>query len=168
MFRSRTPPRPRWCWRTARRHNARPRSVSQPREVRMSATSTWLRRRSVQWLAAAAALIMTAVTPAIGADPIKIGLGMALTGPLAANGKMSLLAMQIWEDEVNAKGGLLGRPVKLVFYDDQSKPDQVPTIYSRRRSAKKWYLFPRAYAPTQAAAPMPLATEPKRMFFSLF
>jgi ABC-type branched-subunit amino acid transport system substrate-binding protein len=46
-------------------------------------------------------------------DPIRIGFGMALTGPLAANGKMSLTAMKIWEEDVNAKGGLLGRPVKL-------------------------------------------------------
>ena len=67
------------------------------------------------------ALIFTAA-PAKAAEPIKIGLGMALTGPLAANGKMSLVAMQIWQDDINAKGGLLGRPVKLIYYDDQSKP----------------------------------------------
>ena len=52
-------------------------------------------------------------------EPIKIGFGMALTGPLSANGKMSLVAMQVWESDINAKGGLLGRPVKLVYYDDQ-------------------------------------------------
>ena len=46
-------------------------------------------------------------------EPIKIGFGMALTGPLAANGKQALLGMKIWEEETNAKGGLLGRPVKL-------------------------------------------------------
>ena len=54
-------------------------------------------------------------------EPIKIGFGMALTGPLAANGKQALLGMKIWEEEINAKGGLLGRPVKLVYYDDQSQ-----------------------------------------------
>src|SRR6266536_2382353 len=47
-------------------------------------------------------------------DPIRIGFGMALTGPLAPNGKMSLVAMKIWEEDVNAKGGLMGRPVKLI------------------------------------------------------
>ena len=51
---------------------------------------------------------------------------MALTGPLAANGKQALLGMKIWEEEINAKGGLLGRPVKLVYYDDQSQPSTVP------------------------------------------
>src|SRR5467141_4939989 len=64
-------------------------------------------------------------------EPIKIGFGMAMTGPLAANGKMSLLAMKIWEEDVNAKGGLLGRPVKLVYYDDQSNPGSVPALYTK-------------------------------------
>ena len=56
---------------------------------------------------------------------------MSLTGPLAPNGKMSLVAMKIWEDDINAKGGLLGRPVKLVYYDDQSNPSTVPGIYTK-------------------------------------
>jgi branched-chain amino acid transport system substrate-binding protein len=99
---------------------------------------------------------MTAVTPAIGADPIKIGLGMALTGPLAANGKMSLLAMQIWEDDVNAKGGLLGRPVKVIYYDDQSNPSQVPVIYSKLLDVDKVDLIVSGYASTQIAAAMPI------------
>ena len=64
-------------------------------------------------------------------DPIKIGFSMALTGPLAANGKQALLGAKIWEEEVNAKGGLLGRPVKLVYYDDQSNPSLVPGIYTK-------------------------------------
>ncbi len=56
---------------------------------------------------------------------------MALTGGLAPNGKAALLAMQIWEQDINAKGGLLGRPVKLVYYDDQSNPSTVPGIYTK-------------------------------------
>ena len=63
------------------------------------------------------------------ADPIRIGLGMALTGGLSANGKPALLALQIWKDDVNKKGGLLGRPVELIFYDDQTNPATVPGIY---------------------------------------
>jgi branched-chain amino acid transport system substrate-binding protein len=122
------------------------------------------------WLMASlAALGLAAVaTLAQAADPIRIGFGMSLTGPLAANGKMSLLAMQIWEDEVNAKGGLLGRPVKLVFYDDQSSPAQVPAIYSKLLDVDKVDLIISGYASTQVAAAMPLAIERKRMFFSLF
>jgi len=71
-------------------------------------------------LLAAASLIFVNAPAVKAADPIKIGFGMALTGPLAANGKMSLVAMQVWEDDINAKGGLLGRPVKLTYYDDQA------------------------------------------------
>ena len=64
-------------------------------------------------------------------EPIKIGFGMGLTGGLASAGKAALLAMKIWEEEINAKGGLLGRPVKLIYYDDQSNPATVPGIYTK-------------------------------------
>ena len=41
--------------------------------------------------------------------PIKIGFGMALSGGLASGGKAALLTYQIWQEEINARGGLLGR-----------------------------------------------------------
>ena len=83
--------------------------------------------------AAAGAFALTGLAvpaQAQSGQPITIGFGMALTGPLAANGKQTLLGMKIWEEEINAKGGLLGRPVKLVFYDDQSNPSTVPSSHS--------------------------------------
>src|SRR3546814_2340247 len=55
-------------------------------------------------------------------DPIRIGFGMALTGGLAGAGKSALIAMQIWAEDINAAGGLLDRPVELVYYDDQTNP----------------------------------------------
>jgi len=119
-------------------------------------------------LAAVAALIFMAAAPAKAADPIKIGLGMALSGPLAANGKMSLVAMQIWQDDVNAQGGLLGRQVKLIYYDDQSSPAQVPSIYSKLLDIDKVDLIVSGYASTQIAAAMPIAIERKKLFLSLF
>src|SRR6266705_1252308 len=64
-------------------------------------------------------------------EPIKIGYSMALTGGLAPNGKSALLAQKIWEEDTNAKGGLLGRPVKLIYYDDQTNPATVPGIYAK-------------------------------------
>src|SRR5260370_1091390 len=64
-------------------------------------------------------------------EPIKIGFGMGLTGGLAASGKAAVLGMKIWEEETNAKGGLLGRPVKLIYYDDQSNPATVPGIFTK-------------------------------------
>src|SRR5215467_7204390 len=84
------------------------------------------------WVGAALGLAMLgAAVPAVAQEPIKIGFSMALTGPLAANGKQALLGMKIWEEETNAKGGLLGRPVKIIYYDDQSNPSTVPGIYTK-------------------------------------
>ena len=68
---------------------------------------------------------------ALAADPIKIGFGHSLTGGNGGLGKASLLTFQIWAEEVNARGGLLGRKVELVYYDDQSNGSTVPGIYSK-------------------------------------
>jgi len=74
-------------------------------------------RRAVTCLARFCAAIAVCVLAFAGAawaqsgEPIKIGYSMALTGGLAPNGKSALLAQKIWEEDVNAKGGLLGRPV---------------------------------------------------------
>src|SRR3970040_618702 len=67
---------------------------------------------------------------AAAADPIKIGFSMALTGGLAGAGKGALIAMEIWRDDVNKKGGLLGRQVEFVYYDDATQPAKVPPIYT--------------------------------------
>src|SRR5262249_25086177 len=81
------------------------------------------------------------------ADPIKIGFGMALTGGLSANGKPALLAVQIWKDDINKKGGLLGRPVDLVYYDDQTNPATVPGIYTKLLDVDKVNLIISGYGP---------------------
>jgi branched-chain amino acid transport system substrate-binding protein len=137
-------------------------------EREMSMKSQLLRLTRLGWLAAAAALVLMAAAPAKAAEPIKIGFGMSLTGPLAANGKMSLVAMQIWQDDINAKGGLLGRPVKLIYYDDQSSPAQVPSIYAKLLDIDKVDLIVSGYASTQIAAAMPIAIQRKKLFVSLF
>src|SRR5271169_5529552 len=135
--------------------------------MEMSTGSQWLNISRLAWSAAVAALLFAA-TPIKAADPIKVGFSMSLTGPLAANGKMSLVAMQIWEDDINAKGGLLGRPVKLIYYDDQSSPAQVPSIYAKLLDIDKVDLIVSGYASTQVAAAMPTAIERKKVFVSLF
>src|SRR5678815_2416150 len=87
-------------------------------------------RFAVGAVAAAVLAFAPNAATAQGGNPITIGFAMSLTGPLAANGKQALLGMQIWEEEINAKGGLLGRPVKLVYYDDQTNPSTIPGIYT--------------------------------------
>jgi len=127
-----------------------------------------MRRGLAVALGAVAAFAFATVASAQSATPIKIGFGMSLTGPLAANGKSTLLAMKIWEDDVNAKGGLLGRPVKLVYYDDQSSPAQVPGIYTKLLDIDKVDLIVSGYASTQIAPAVPIAMQKNKLFVTLF
>src|SRR6516162_8208233 len=117
-------------------------------------------------LAAAAALVW--IAPARADNPITIGFGMALTGGLAPIGKAALLAMQIWEADVNAKGGLLGRPVKLIYYDDQSNPATIPGIYTKLLDVDKVDLVISGYATNRIAPAMPIIIQHNRTFLSLF
>jgi branched-chain amino acid transport system substrate-binding protein len=135
----------------------------------MSAKLRWRSRvcHIVTSVVMISAVAFSAVS-ARAADPITIGFGMALTGPLAANGKMSLLAMKIWEEDVNAKGGLLGRPVKLIYYDDQSSPSTIPGIYTKLLDVDKVDFAVSPYASTQIAPAMPIMIAKKRLFVSLF
>src|ERR1700687_5589195 len=64
-------------------------------------------------------------------NPIRIGLSLALTGAGASPSKVINTALDIWRDDINAKGGLLGRPVELLIYNDQSAPANVPNIYTK-------------------------------------
>ncbi|MGA6965795.1 MAG: ABC transporter substrate-binding protein, partial [Xanthobacteraceae bacterium] len=75
------------------------------------------RVRPLRAFVAVCVLIMPNMAKA--ADPIRVGMSMALTGGVAPIGKQVLTALKIWRDDVNAKGGLLGRQVELVYYDDQ-------------------------------------------------
>ncbi|HTZ34680.1 MAG TPA: amino acid ABC transporter substrate-binding protein [Stellaceae bacterium] len=118
----------------------------------------------VACLLAAPALAQTA--PA--GPPITIGFSMALTGSLAVNGKSGLLAMQIWADDQNAKGGLLGRPVKLDFYDDQTNPSLVPGIYTKLLDVDKVDLVVSGYGTNVAAPAMPVVIAHNMNFISLF
>jgi branched-chain amino acid transport system substrate-binding protein len=99
--------------------------------------------------------------------PIKIGFSMAMTGGLAANGRSALLAQKIWEEDVNAKGGLLGRPVKLIYYDDQSNPATVPGIYTKLLDIDKVDLLIGPYATAQIAPAMPIVIQHNKLFIAL-
>jgi branched-chain amino acid transport system substrate-binding protein len=100
---------------------------------------------------------MLALTaPAHAADPVKVGVGLSLTGGVAANGKQILMALELWRDDVNAKGGLLGRPVELVYYDDQSSPSNVPALYTKLITVDKVDLLLGPYATNMVAPAMPV------------
>ena len=90
------------------------------------------------------------------ADPIKIGFSMPLTGGLASNGKAILAAYQMWEEDINAKGGILGRPVKLIYYDDHSNPSLVPAIYAKLFDVDKIDLAFTSYGTNLSVPSMPV------------
>jgi branched-chain amino acid transport system substrate-binding protein len=91
--------------------------------------------------------------------PIKIGMSMPQTGGLAAGGKSSLLGIEIWRDDVNAKGGLLGRKVELVVYDDKSSASETPAIYSKLIDVDKVDLLFAPYATVPTAPIMPMVKQ---------
>jgi branched-chain amino acid transport system substrate-binding protein len=117
--------------------------------------------------ALASCLVCLAPASAQSGAPIKIGYSMALTGGLAPNGKSALLAQKIWEEDVNRQGGLLGRPVKLVYYDDRSAPAEVPAIYTKLLDVDKVDLLMGAYATAQLAPAMPIVIARKKLLIGL-
>jgi branched-chain amino acid transport system substrate-binding protein len=134
--------------------------------------TNWTRRHGRLRLAAAPVTALAISVATLGTtratEPITIGFGMAETGGLAANGKAALVAMQIWADQTNAHGGLLGRPVKLIYYDDQSNPATVPGLYSKLLDVDKVDLAVSGYGTTQIAPAMPVIIAHKMTFLSLF
>src|SRR5580693_1675633 len=115
-----------------------------------------MNRREVFGLATA--VVALGVTSRAGAEqpPIKIGMSMPQTGGLAAGGKASLLGIEIWRDDVNARGGLLGRKVELVVYDDKSSASETPAIYSKLLDVDKVDLLFAPYGTVPTAPIMPL------------
>jgi len=129
---------------------------------------TFMRRRRRLLAAACFAAAVAAGSPGQAAEPITIGFGMALTGGLAAGGKTALLAMQIWQDDVNAKGGIIGRPVKLIYFDDQTNPATVPGLYTKLLEVDKVDIIVSGYGTNMIAPAMPVAISHDRLFFGLF
>src|SRR5579862_1675091 len=118
-----------------------------------------MKRRTL--LGAAVTVAGLSLMPGANAQqpPIKIGMSMAQTGGLAGGGKASLLGTEIWRDDVNAKGGLLGRKVELVVYDDKSSASETPAIYSKLLDVDKVDLLFAPYATVPTAPIMPLVKQ---------
>jgi branched-chain amino acid transport system substrate-binding protein len=127
-------------------------------ETKMCALRSWAKAFAA--LVAAGVFILPNVAKA--ADPIRIGTSLALTGGVAPIGKQVLAALQIWRDDVNAKGGLLGRPVELVYYDDQSNPNNVPQLFTKLIEVDKVDLFIGPYATNMVAPAIPVLMQYKK------
>jgi branched-chain amino acid transport system substrate-binding protein len=131
---------------------------------KLAATGAFIGRIAAVLIAAT----ILAANPTRAADPIKIGFSMALTGALASGGKVMLIALKIWEEDINARGGLLGRPVQLVYYDDQSNGSQVPGIYAKLLDVDKVDLVISSYGTNVAAPAIPVVMQKNKLFLSMF
>ena len=99
--------------------------------------------------------------------PIRIGYCLSLTGPLAGNSKSARLAHAIWQENVNGHGGLLGRPVELICYDDHADASRVPDIYQRLMDEDRVDLVVGGYGTNTILSAMPLIMERQRFFVGL-
>jgi len=115
----------------------------------------------IAWLA-------TGGTAAPQSAPIKIGYSMSLSGGLAGGGRQATVAYDMWADEVNARGGLLGRKVAMIKYDDQSAPSMIPGIYSKLLDVDRVDLVLSGYGTAMTAAAIPAIMQHKKLFLSLF
>jgi branched-chain amino acid transport system substrate-binding protein len=99
-------------------------------------------------------------------NPIRIGVGLALTGAGAAPSKVIQTSLELWRDDVNAKGGIIGRPVQLVIYDDQSTPANVPNVYTKLITVDKVDLLLGPYGTNFVAPALPTIIQNKKMTIS--
>ena len=104
------------------------------------------------------ALLNLLSVPIMAAEPIRIGFSSPDSGGGAASGRQFVLAAEIWAESINKKGGLLGRPVQLVHYDNQSNPALEPGIYTKLLDVDKVDLVV-AQATNYSAAAMPVLIE---------
>jgi branched-chain amino acid transport system substrate-binding protein len=81
--------------------------------------------------AAALAAVLAGSAPARAQAPIKIGASLSLTGTYAKPGTYQKEGYDVCTEEVNGKGGLLGRNIEFVVYDDQSTPATGVKLYEK-------------------------------------
>jgi branched-chain amino acid transport system substrate-binding protein len=91
-----------------------------------------------------------------------------LTGPTSPAGRQVLAGLEIWRDDTNANGGLLGRPVQLVYYDDQGSPANAPAIYAKLMGVDKVDLLIGPYSTNVIAAAMPAIIQNNRTTIGIF
>ena len=112
------------------------------------------------WISIFCGILLAAATGiSLAQNPIKIGMSMPQTGPLGAGGQAALVALRMWAEDINAKGGLLGRKVELIVYDDQTNPANTPGIYTKLLDVDKVDLLFAPYGTVPTAPIMPLVKQ---------
>src|SRR5262245_47211515 len=126
------------------------------------------RARAIFVLSAVTLAGLPTAGPAVANDPVRVGFSMSITGPTSPAGKQVLAGLEIWRDHVNANGGLLGRPVQLVYYDDQGSPANAPGIYAKLMGVDKVDLLIGPYSTNVIAASLPAILQAKRTTIGIF
>ena len=132
----------------------------------MTSTKEWSRRGVMAGLAGVAGLGLGpfARAAAPSGTPIKVGQTLSLTGPFAQTGLVHKISSEIYVEQLNAQGGLLGRPVEYLLLDDQSKPDVARTLYERLVTSDKVDFILGPYGTAAILAAMGVAQRYKKVF----
>src|SRR2546421_9378232 len=113
-----------------------------------------------RWIIPVAMAVLCSLGEARGEqEPVVIGASMSLSGAYAAGGKYSLEGTQLWVDDVNERGGLLGRKVRLVYYDDKSDANTGVHLYEKLITADKVDLVIGPYSSAVTSALSTVAAE---------
>jgi Periplasmic binding protein/TIR domain len=100
--------------------------------------------------------------------PVRIGLAAALSGPGEPLGREVALAMKIWREDTNVRGGLLGRPVELVLRDDEGQPFNAPSLFARLIELDKADVLISAGSGFSISLAMPDGMKSNKVLFGLF
>lgn len=100
------------------------------------------------------------------AEPIKIGSVMPITGSIATFGISSVNAIELAFEEINAKGGVLGRPLKLYNEDNRSTAEETATAFQKLIEQEKVVAIIGSVASSHSLAGAPIAQEAKIVMLS--
>jgi branched-chain amino acid transport system substrate-binding protein len=117
-----------------------------------------------RWLVGLLLAVLALPVAAQSGAPIRIGMTLSLTGPLAAPSAIQKVATEVYFDEINSRGGLLGRKVELVLKDDQSRPDLTRTLYEQIITVDKVDLIAGPYGTANILAAMAVAQRYNKLF----
>jgi branched-chain amino acid transport system substrate-binding protein len=113
------------------------------------------------------AFSQTQKTSSATAKPIVIGGSLSLTGVFSETAKWVKEGYNFWAEDINKRGGLLGRPVKLVLYDDEGSAEKAVTYYERAITVDKVDLVFGGYPATSNVALMPHIEKYGKVFIGM-
>ena len=118
-------------------------------------------------MAATAAAALAVLGAAHAAEkPLRVGVALSQSGNLADSAKLYYQGVELWRDQVNARGGLLNRPVELVVYDDRSDPATAARLYEKLITDDNVDLVFGPWGSGSAATASAVANKHKKVFFN--